>query len=201
MGIAPFTAQADSRTREILEDLEQVLLAFMRKHGITHEQYRVATQILVDTVKKGEESLLYDVFLEAEPTDIGNRQRAGSPEAIEGPFYLPGAPALEQPYIMPMRDGEPGEVLFSRASSRSSQDEGGFDDSILAPLMYVSARLHRRDDPRKAERYTQSMQAWYLRPTIVCAAPLSRQRGTGPMNCPIRCHISTGFEYIGKCPL
>jgi hypothetical protein len=138
MGIAPFTAQADSRTREILEDLEQVLLAFMRKHGITHEQYRVATQILVDTVKKGEESLLYDVFLEAEPTDIGNRQRAGSPEAIEGPFYLPGAPALEQPYIMPMRDGEPGEVLFSRASSRSSQDEGGFDDSILAPLMYAS---------------------------------------------------------------
>jgi len=112
MGIAPFIAKADSRTREVLEDLEQVLLAFMRKHGITHEQYRVATQILVDTVKKGEESLLYDVFLEAESTDIGNRQRAGSPEAIEGPFYLPGAPALDQPYVMPMRNGEPGEVLF-----------------------------------------------------------------------------------------
>jgi len=92
-------------------------------------------------------------------------------------------------------------VGYTAASSRSSQDEGGFRDSILAPLMYVSARLHRRDDPRKADRYTQSMQAWYLRPAIVRAAPLSRQRGPGPMNCPIRCHISTGFEYIGKCPL
>jgi len=79
------------RTRTILEDLERTVLQFMRKHKITHDEYRYATDILVATVKAGEGSLLYDVFFEAEATDIGNISRQGSVEAIEGPFYLPNA--------------------------------------------------------------------------------------------------------------
>ena len=66
------------RTRTIVEDLEQTLLQFMRKHKITHDEYRYATDILVSSVKAGEESLLYDVFFEAEATDIGNISRQGS---------------------------------------------------------------------------------------------------------------------------
>jgi catechol 1,2-dioxygenase len=91
------------RTRTILEDLEQTLLRFMRKHKITHDEYRCATDIRVGTVKAGEESLLYDVFFEAEATDIGNASRQGSVEAIEGPFYVPDAPRLEAPYVLPQR--------------------------------------------------------------------------------------------------
>ena len=60
------------RARTILEDLEQTLLEFMRKHKITHDEYRCATDVLVATVKAGEESLLYDVFFEAQATDIDN---------------------------------------------------------------------------------------------------------------------------------
>lgn len=33
------------RTRTILEDLERTLLRFMRKHKITHDEYRCATDI------------------------------------------------------------------------------------------------------------------------------------------------------------
>lgn len=121
MTTAPTAALGSSRTKGLLEDLEQVLIAFMRKHQITHEQYRVATQFLVDTVKQGEESLLYDVFFEAESTDIGNRTRMGSPEAIEGPFYLAGAPQLPEPHVMPMRDGEHGDVLFFKGKVRDVQ--------------------------------------------------------------------------------
>jgi catechol 1,2-dioxygenase len=85
----------------------------MRKHRINHDQYRAATKILVDTIKQGEESLLWDVFFEAESTDIGNHEHSGSPEAIEGPFYLPGAPELkEAPHVLPMRPDERGEVLY-----------------------------------------------------------------------------------------
>ncbi|MBN3787665.1 dioxygenase [Burkholderia sp. Ac-20353] len=101
-----------NRLRTVVEDLEQVLLTFMRKHRITHEEYRIATDLLVSTVKAGEESLLYDVFLEAQATDIGNEGRSGSPEAIEGPFYLKGSPKLERPYVMPHRRDEAGNVLF-----------------------------------------------------------------------------------------
>jgi catechol 1,2-dioxygenase len=41
------------RTVNILEDLEQTVLQFMRKHEITHGEYRRATDILVATVKAG----------------------------------------------------------------------------------------------------------------------------------------------------
>ncbi|OYD60196.1 UNVERIFIED_ORG: hypothetical protein BDU10_9536 [Burkholderia sp. CF145] len=37
-------------------------------------------------------------------------------------------------------------------------------------------------------------------PAERCCRP-SQLEGTDPMNCATRRHISTGFEYIGKCPL
>ena len=102
----------NERTKTVVVDLERLVLEFMRKHKITHDEYRAATNILVETVKAGEESLLYDVFFEAEATDIGNIDRDGSPEAIEGPFYIPGAPKLKAPYALPRRPDELGDVLF-----------------------------------------------------------------------------------------
>jgi catechol 1,2-dioxygenase len=105
---------ANNRIKTVVEDLEKTLLAFMRKHRITRDEYRHATDILVAAVKAGEESLLYDVLLEAKATDIGNVGREGSPEAIEGPFYIPSAPRLEPPYVLPQRPNEAGDVLFFR---------------------------------------------------------------------------------------
>jgi catechol 1,2-dioxygenase len=101
----------NDRIRTVVEDLEQTLLEFIRKHRITHAEYRAATDIIIAEVKAGEESLLFDVFLEAEATDIGNVGRQGSPEAIEGPFYLPDAPVLEPPYALPHRPDEAGDLL------------------------------------------------------------------------------------------
>jgi catechol 1,2-dioxygenase len=100
------------RTRILLEDLEETLLQFMRRHKITHDEYRRATEILVATVKAGEGSLLCDVFFEAEAVDLGNIGRQGSVGAVEGPFYLPNAPRLEVPYVLPQRADEAGDVLL-----------------------------------------------------------------------------------------
>jgi catechol 1,2-dioxygenase len=111
------------RIRFILEDLEETLLQFIRKHEITHEEYRCATDILVASVKAGEGSLLYDVFFEAAATDTGNIGKRGSLEAIEGPFYLPNAPSLEAPYVLPQRPDEAGDVLFFRGRVTSSDGE------------------------------------------------------------------------------
>jgi catechol 1,2-dioxygenase len=111
------------RIRFILEDLEETLLQFIRKHEITHEEYRCATDTLVASVKAGEGSLLYDVFFEAAATDTGNIGKRGSLEAIEGPFYLPNAPSLEAPYVLPQRPDEAGDVLFFRGRVTSSDGE------------------------------------------------------------------------------
>jgi catechol 1,2-dioxygenase len=102
----------NDRVLNLVEDLERTLVEFIRKHGITHDEYRAATDLIIAEVQAGEASLLFDVFLEAAATDEGNHGRAGSIEAIEGPFYLPGAPMLEGAHpVMPQRADEPGVPL------------------------------------------------------------------------------------------
>lgn len=99
----------------VVEDLERTLVEFIRKHGITHAEYRAATNLIIAEVNAGEESLLFDVFFEAEATDVGNAGRVGSIEAIEGPFYLPNAPELAgPPYVLPQRPDEAGDALVFR---------------------------------------------------------------------------------------
>lgn len=100
------------RVVTLVEDLERILLEFIRRHTVTHEEYRAATNLIIDEIRAGEESLLFDVFLEAEATDVGNTLHGGSMEAIEGPFYLPGAPVLDGPSpVMPQRPDEAGTPL------------------------------------------------------------------------------------------
>lgn len=112
------TATAD-RIRTVFEDFEQVMKEFLHRHHITHEEYRAVTDFMIESVRAGEESLLPDVFFEAVATDEGTRDRPGTREAIEGPFYLPGAPVLRAPYVMPQRPDEAGEVLVFSGSVRS----------------------------------------------------------------------------------
>lgn len=100
------------RIEIVVEDLEQMLLTFIRKHQITHDEYRKTTDTLINSIKFGEDSLIFDVFFEAEITHIGNSGRSASPEAIEGPFYIAGAPELEPPYAVPQRPNEPGDPLY-----------------------------------------------------------------------------------------
>jgi catechol 1,2-dioxygenase len=110
------SVMVNQRVKTVIEDLETTLCAFMRKHQISHSEYRAATDLIIQSIKLGEESLLFDVFFEAEASDISNNERQGSPEAIEGPFYLRGAPQLYPPYVMPQRDNEPGELLFFKGA-------------------------------------------------------------------------------------
>lgn len=110
---------APDQVAAIVEDLERTLVQFLRKHRIDHDAYRYATDLVIASIRAGEESLLFDVFLEAEAADIGDEESAGSTNAIEGPFYLPGAPALEPPHVMPQRADERGDVLVFRGSVRT----------------------------------------------------------------------------------
>ncbi|QJP13462.1 catechol 1,2-dioxygenase [Starkeya sp. ORNL1] len=149
------------RTRLILEDLEQTLLQFMRKHKITHDEYRRATDILISTVKAGEESLLYDVFFEAEATDIGNIGTQGSIEAIEGPFYLPDAPRLERPYVLPQRSEEVGDVLFFRGRVTSTDGR---------PLAGAELDMWQADAEGLYSNIHPGLPAWNLRGRFHTAA-------------------------------
>ncbi|GID32241.1 dioxygenase family protein [Paractinoplanes brasiliensis] len=49
--------------------------------------------------------------------------RHGSPLGLLGPFYLPGAPRLEPPNVMPRRPDEKGETLIFRGAVHSTTGE------------------------------------------------------------------------------
>ncbi|MEA2296462.1 MAG: catechol 1,2-dioxygenase [Solirubrobacteraceae bacterium] len=112
---------SNQRVLEVVEDIERTLLELFRKHQVTHDEYRAATDLIIASIKEGEESLLFDVFFEAEATDAINFGRVGSPAAIEGPFYLPGAPHLQAPCVMPQRPDEQGEPLVFRGTVFSTE--------------------------------------------------------------------------------
>jgi catechol 1,2-dioxygenase len=120
----------NQRLLEVVEDIERTILELIRKHGITHEEYRAATELVIASIKEGEESLLFDVLFEAEATEVGNLGRVGSPAAIEGPFHLAGAPTLQRPYVMPQRTDERGEPLIFRGTV-SSTDGAPLADAEL----------------------------------------------------------------------
>ena len=110
------------RVRDVVEDLERALQDFICKHAINHAEYRRAVKTIVGSVKAGEESLLFDVFLEAVAVEVGNVGQDGSPAAVEGPFYLPSAPKLAAPHRLPQRPDEAGDVLIF--SGRVTDTEG-----------------------------------------------------------------------------
>ena len=136
---------SNERVRIVLEDLERTLLQFVWKHRVNHDEYRDAIETIISSVKVGEESLLYDVFFEAATTNNSNVGKRGSLDAIEGPFYLPNAPILDPPYVLPQRPNEAGDVLFfrGRVASPDGQPVAGSEiDMWQADAAGLYSNIH-----------------------------------------------------------
>ena len=115
----------DSRTNTRLEaiftDVLDSLLGIIRKHKVTWEEYRAATVWLTEAGAQGYEiPLMLDVFLSQTVDDVNFAAQGGTESNVEGPFYVPDAQLLERPYVLPMRDGEPGERLVFSGTVRST---------------------------------------------------------------------------------
>jgi catechol 1,2-dioxygenase len=145
----------NDRVLTVMEDLERTLVEFIRKHAVTHAEYRAATDLIVAEVQAGEASLLFDVFLEAAATDVDNHGREGSIEAIEGPFYLPGAPWLDgPPYVLPQRQDEAGIPLLFHGQVTSETGE---------PLAGVELDLWHADAAGLYSQIHPGIPDWNLR--------------------------------------
>ena len=108
------------RLNQLFDDLVGTLRAFIRRHHITHEEYRLAVACLNEAGEKGEIPLMMDVFLEVTVDQVDSEGRGGTETCIEGPFYVAGAPAMKSPCVLPHRANEPGEVLIFSGSVRST---------------------------------------------------------------------------------
>lgn len=119
MKAAKTVTTEDPRLSEVFDKLLGTLRNFIRENRITHEEYRRAVAFLAEVGQKGEVSLICDVFVEVTVDEVANNGRGGTITTIEGPFYVPNAPAMKSPCELPHRPDEKGPVLFLSGVVRS----------------------------------------------------------------------------------
>lgn len=123
MSTAATLKPGSQRLQQVVGDLAATLRSFIRQHRITHDEYRAVVHFLTTTAEKGELPLLLDLYLETTVDEVDGAGRHGSTTAIEGPFYLPDAPLMESPCVLPHRAAEPGDVLIFSGKVRSTSGE------------------------------------------------------------------------------
>src|SRR5579859_1411431 len=101
---------ANPRVVEFVQPLIDRVHELIRETNVSYEEWHQATHFLADLADAGEIPLLMAYF-EATVDEVANTASASSTTAIEGPYYVPGAPLLEPPCVMPQRPNEPGEPL------------------------------------------------------------------------------------------
>ena len=98
------------RANLLISDILRRIHEAIVEHDITYEEYQQAKQWFIDVGEAGEWPLFGDVYIEhvVEEQAFGNR--AGSQGTILGPFHLPDAPVLDEPFELPHRADEPGNA-------------------------------------------------------------------------------------------
>lgn len=116
------TTATTARLNGIVDDIVDALRDVITAHRVTWDEYRSATEWLAAAGQQGFEiPLMMDVFLSTTVDDV-EASVEGTASNVEGPFYVPGAPMLAEPYVLPRRPDEPGEILVF--SGRVSSTDG-----------------------------------------------------------------------------
>ena len=113
------TSQA--RLNAIVDDIQGALLDIIAKHRVTADELRAACMFFAEAGQQNLEiPMMIDVFLAAAVDDVANEAAEGTENNVEGPVYIAGAPLLERPYVLPMREDEAGEKLIFSGTVRST---------------------------------------------------------------------------------
>lgn len=101
---------ANPRVVEVVQPLIERVQEVIREKHVSYDEWHQAVGFMIDLANSGEVPLLMAYF-EATVDEVASTGSASSASAIEGPYYVPGAPMLPPPCVMPQRPDEPGEPL------------------------------------------------------------------------------------------
>lgn len=109
--ITTTTTTTPDRLAGIVDDVVGALREVIISHRVTWDEYRAATEWLTTAGHQPFEiPLMMDVFLSTTVDDL-QASAEGTESNVEGPFYVPDAPMLTRPYVLPRREYEPGDIL------------------------------------------------------------------------------------------
>ena len=111
---------ANPRVMEVVQPLIGHIRDLIRDKNVTYPEWHDTVHFMIDVAGSAELPLLMDVFFETAVDESATARSTSSATAIEGPFYVPDAPMLEPPYVMPQRPEEPGEPLVFSGTVRSA---------------------------------------------------------------------------------
>lgn len=104
--------QYNERVDKVAWDIIETIKERLEANQVTHAEFMAAVPFLAKLAGSGEVPLFLMVFFESAIERISFDQRPGSKGAVTGPYYKPDHDVLTAPYVLPMRDDEPGEPLI-----------------------------------------------------------------------------------------
>jgi catechol 1,2-dioxygenase len=148
------TARVNTLATAVITAVHDVI----RTHRATYEEYNALKSWLISVGQDGEWPLFLDVWIEHVVEEVAAADRKGSKGTIEGPYYVPGAPALPGTAALPMRDGEPGTPLLFQGQVTSASGE---------PLPVALLEMWQADDDGLYAQFAPGIPEWNLRGTVV----------------------------------
>jgi catechol 1,2-dioxygenase len=120
----------NDRLSVVFDDVQRALGEVIERHQVTQAEFGAALGWLSTAAQENElplAALLFLGFPLLQANDGGAYTRPESDGASTwipaGPAYVAGAPLLERPYVLPMRQDEPGEALVVSGTVRSTTGE------------------------------------------------------------------------------
>lgn len=100
-----------NRVKEVVDAVVEGIRGALVEKNVTHDEYRAALMHLAKTAEAKEIPLLIDVFLNITIVEIQNAKYKGTRSDLQGPYYLPDAPFVEDEIkTMEEFDGEPMRI-------------------------------------------------------------------------------------------
>ena len=146
------TERVDMLAREVLAGIHETI----RRHAVSYDEYNALKAWLIGVGEDGEWPLFLDVFVEHVVEEVNTAHRRGSKGTIEGPYYVPDAPEIASPAMLPMRDGEQGTPLVW--TGKITTPDG-------APLP-GKVELWQADADGYYSQFAPAIPLWNLRATI-----------------------------------
>jgi catechol 1,2-dioxygenase len=122
-------SESETRLQVVFADVRRAIDDIILKHQVSMEELLAVAQWVQEAAYAGELPLVTILFAKAvlkgtEGATYAHPETDGASYwEMEGPAYLPGAPRLDSPAVLPMRPDEPGEPLIVSGTVRSTTGE------------------------------------------------------------------------------
>ncbi|MFE4539326.1 catechol 1,2-dioxygenase [Streptomyces scopuliridis] len=145
------------RVHTLVTELLNATHDIVRRHKVTYAEYDALKSWLIQVGEDGEWPLFLDVWVEHVVEEVAGETREGSKGTIEGPYYVPDAPALPAEATLPMSEEEAGTPLLF---------QGQVADVDGSPLPAAKVEIWQADDAGYYSQFAPGLPEWNLRGTV-----------------------------------